>query len=85
MQSNVAPAMEIDSINRTEAERSMAKNAIWAGIGFVGASAVAAGFILLARGGEQLSNITLSILLVGFGSYAASYAWKTATRALSNI
>lgn len=85
MQTNVAPVMEVTSIDRTEAERSMAKNAIWAGVGFVGASAVAAGFMLLSRGGEQLSNITLSILLVGFGSYAASYAWKTASRALSNI
>ena len=85
MQTNVAPVMEVTSIDRTEAERSMAKNAIWVGVGFVGASAVAAGFTLLSRGGEQLSTITLSILLVGFGSYAASYAWKTASRALSNI
>lgn len=85
MHTNVAPVTEVTSVNPTEAERNMVKNAIWAGIGFVGASAVAAGFTLLSSGGEQLSNITLSILLVGFGSYAASYAWKTASQALSRI
>lgn len=85
MQTNVIPVEELNPVNQAGAEQQLMKNAIWAGVGFIGASAVAAGFLLLARGGEQLSNTALSVILVGAGSYAASFAWQAASRALSRI
>jgi len=66
----------------SEAGRAITRSGTWSGVGFVGASTLAAGLLLLIQGGGT-AGIALSLILAG--GAIASFGWRSAWRVLDEI
>ncbi len=63
----------------SEAGRAITRSGMWSGVGFVGASTLAAGLVLLIQGGAT-AGIALSLILAG--GAVASFGWRSAWKVL---
>ena len=66
-------------------ERAITLSGFWSGVGFVGASVLAAGLVVLGNGGMHLQSVLLALALVVTGGAVATYAWRNAWSALDRI
>ena len=66
----------------SEAGRAITVSGMWSGVGFVGASIVAAGLLLLIDGGAT-AGIALALILSG--GAVATFGWRSAWKALDRI
>ena len=62
--------------------RAITRSGMWSGVGFVGASALAGGLVLLIQGGAT-AGIALSLILAG--GAVATFGWRSAWRILDEI
>jgi hypothetical protein len=65
--------------------RAITMSGFWSGVGFVGASALAAGVLLLGNGGLHLPTVFLALALLVAGGAVATFAWRLAWTALDRI
>jgi hypothetical protein len=66
----------------SDAGRAITKSGMWSGVGFVGASTLAAGLLLLIDGGAT-AGIALSLILAG--GAVAIFGWRSAWKVLDGI
>ena len=66
----------------SEAGRAITRSGMWSGIGFVGASTLAAGWVLLTQGGAT-AGLALSLILAG--GAVATFGWRSAWKVLEGI
>jgi hypothetical protein len=66
----------------TEAGRAITRSGMWSGVGFVGASLVAAGLLTLANGGGT-AGVALALIIAG--GAVATFGWRNAWKVLDRI
>jgi hypothetical protein len=66
-------------------ERAITLSGFWSGVGFVGASVLAAGLVVLGNGGMHIQSVLLALALVVAGGTVATFAWRNAWSALDRI
>ena len=65
-----------------ESHRALAVSGLWAGLGFVGASVLAAGLLMLVNGG---TGAAVALALTIAGGAVATFCWRSAWKVLAEL